>query len=95
MPPFKASNILRHELIGLDARVVKDSNPHNTSITGEVIDESRNTLTIRQGGKAKRIAKKDAVFRFKIPDGETVEVEGSALVGRPEDRVKKRIKRKW
>jgi ribonuclease P protein subunit POP4 len=86
-------NITRHELIGLEAEVLEDSNPCNINIRGTVIDETMNTLTIDDGG-AKRIAKKNAVFIFKL-NGKSVKVEGLALSGRPEDRVKKKIKRRW
>jgi ribonuclease P protein subunit POP4 len=95
MTPITPRNILRHELIGLDVEVVQDRNPSNISIRGRVIDESRNTLVIQQEGRAKRVAKGTAVFRFRLPDRVVVEVEGSALVGRPEDRVKRKTKRGW
>jgi RNase P/RNase MRP subunit p29 len=52
-----------------------------------------NTLVIDDDG-AKRIAKKDAVFKLKL-NGKFVKVEGWALAGRPEDRVKKKIRRRW
>ena len=90
-----AENVLMHELIGLDARVVESSNPSNVSIHGKVVDESRNTLVIRHDGKDKRLEKKISVFVFKLPDCTSVEVDGAFLVGRPEDRVKKRTKRRW
>jgi len=92
--PVTPENVLRHELIGLGVKVVRDSNPCNVTLTGMIIDESRNTLTIGHGGEAKRIAKKGATFQIDLPRGR-VEVEGAALVGRPEDRVKRRIKRRW
>ena len=95
MTPITAKNILRHELIGLDVEVVRGRNPSNASIRGRVIDESRNTLLIREGERARRIVKQTAVFRFKLPDGAAVEVEGATLVGRPEDRVKRKMKRSW
>lgn len=95
MTPLTAKNIVRHELIGLDIEVAEDRNPSNISIRGTVIDETRNTLLIQQGEKAKRVAKETAIFRFKLPDGTAVEVEGSTLVGRPEDRVKRKMKRGW
>ena len=94
MNPISPENVLRHELIGLGVKVVKDSNPCNISMTGTIIDESRNTLTIGQGDKAKQVAKKDATFHIDLPSGR-VEVEGATLVGRPEDRVKRRVKRRW
>ncbi|MBN2335326.1 ribonuclease P protein component 1 [Candidatus Bathyarchaeota archaeon] len=86
-------NILRHELIGLEAEVLDYSNHCNTKIRGTVIDETMNTLVIGGDG-AKRVAKKNAVFKFKL-NGKSVKVEGRALAGRPEDRVKKTIKRRW
>jgi ribonuclease P protein subunit POP4 len=86
-------NITRHELIGLEAEVLEDSNPYNMNTRGTVIDETMNTLVIDDDG-AKHVAKKNAVFKFKL-NGKPVKVEGWALSGRPEDRVKKNIKRRW
>ena len=88
------SNILRHELIGLEAEVVKNSNPCNLSIKGVIVNETRNTLSIKTSGSEKIVAKKEATFVFNL-DGTLVEVEGATLVGRPEDRVKKVSKRNW
>jgi len=34
------------------------------------------------------------LVQFSLPRGE-VEVRGSALVGRPEDRVKRNLRRRW
>lgn len=93
MAPRTPDNITRHELIGLEAEVLENSNPCKINTRGTVIDETMNTLTIDDGG-AKRIAKKNAVFKFKL-NGKSVKVEGWALSGRPEDRVKKKIKRRW
>ncbi len=73
--------------------VLNDSNPSNVEIRGKVVDETMKTLVIRSAGM-KRIAKKDAVFKFSL-GGVAVKVEGSTLMGRPEDRVKKQNKRKW
>lgn len=87
------SNILLHELIGLEIEVLDDSNPYTRYFKGTIVDESENTLTIESDKKIK-IAKKEAMFLFKL-DGETVKIEGKALLGRPEDRVKRKIKRRW
>ncbi|MCW4049262.1 MAG: ribonuclease P protein subunit [Candidatus Bathyarchaeota archaeon] len=89
----KASNILNHELIGLKVEVLHDSNPSNQKIKGVIIDETMKTLVIKQD-RAKRIAKRNAVFKLNL-DGAAVKVEGRALMGRPEDRVKKKVKRRW
>lgn len=87
--------ILRHEFIGLDAKVVRSTHPDYVGITGKVIDETRNTLVIRQKNKDKVVVKNTAVFHFTLPDGTIVEIEGNAIVGRPEDRLKKRRRRRW
>ncbi len=94
MSPISPRNILRHELIGLEAGVVRSRNPSHRAVEGFIVDESMKTLVIEQNGEAKRVPKRDATFIIKLPSG-LVEVEGAALYGRPEDRVKKKIKRRW
>lgn len=87
--------ILQHEFIGLKARVVESKNPYYEGIEGRVVDETRNTFTILHEGEKKIIVKDVAVFHFTLPDGTVVEVDGRALVGRPEERVKRRVRRRW
>ncbi len=94
MSPISPRNILRHELIGLEAGVVRSRNLSHRAVKGFIIDESMKTLVIEQDGESKRIPKRDATFIIKLPSG-LVEVEGAALYGRPQDRVKKKIKRRW
>jgi len=90
-----ATTIVQGELIGLDAKVVKSANLSNIGIFGKVIDETRNTLVIRQNEENKAIIKETAVFHFTLPNGTMVEIEGTAISGRPEDRVKRKPKRRW
>ena len=86
---------LQHEIIGLNAKIVRSTHTGYVGITGKVIDETRNTLVIRHRTKDKAIVKNTAVFHFTLSDGTIVEVEGNAIVGRPEDRLKKRRRRRW
>jgi len=88
-------DLLRQEFVGLDAKVVKSSNPSQTSISGKIIKETRNTLVILYKNVEKTVIKDVAVFHFIMPDGTVVEVDGKAIVGRPENRFKKRIRRRW
>ena len=92
---MKAATVTQSELIGLKAKVLKSTNPSNTGISGKITDETRNTITIRHGNDDKIIAKETAVFQLTLQDGTVVEVEGNAILGRPEDRVKKKSKRQW
>ncbi|MFB0567156.1 MAG: ribonuclease P protein component 1 [Candidatus Bathyarchaeia archaeon] len=87
--------ILQHEFIGLNAKVVRSTHPDYVGITGKIIDETRNTLVIRHKDKDKVVIKNTAVFHFILPDGTIVEIEGNAIVGRPENRIKKRLRRRW
>ena len=94
MTPLTAENVIRHELIGLDARISGSTNKSQNRIRGIIKDETRNTLTLNQKGVDKLIAKGDTSFIFNL-GGTLVEVEGKNLIGRPEDRVKKKPKRDW
>jgi len=87
--------VVQGEFIGLNAEVVKSSNPSYVGVSGRVVDETRNTLVIRHRNEDKVIIKEAAVFQFTLPDGTVVEIEGNVILGRPEDRVKKRPKRRW
>ena len=88
-------NIIRYELIGTEAKIVKSKNPSYIGISGKILDETKNTFTILHEGKRKKIVKDITVFHFKFEDGTIVEVDGKILVGRPEDRLKKRLRRLW
>jgi len=88
-------DIIRYEFIGTEAKVVKSANPYSVGIKGKVLDETRNTFTILHNGERKMIIKETSVFHFKFPDGTVVEIDGKLLVGRPEDRLKKRVRRLW
>jgi ribonuclease P protein subunit POP4 len=90
-----APSIVQHEFIGLETKVVKSSNPYLIGIAGKVIDETRNTFTILSGDERKVIVKDTAVFEFALTDGTVVEIDGKVIMGRSEDRIKKRPRRLW
>jgi ribonuclease P protein subunit POP4 len=85
-------NILQHELIGLECKVVAASNPSQIGLSGRVIDETMKTLVISTHKKRSRIPKMGTKFRFKLNET-TVEVNGDALIGKPEDRIKRKQRR--
>jgi ribonuclease P protein subunit POP4 len=86
---------IQTEFIGLNAKVAQSTNPTCVGISGRVVDETRNTLVIRHMDQKKTIVKNVAVFNFTMSDGTIVEVDGKVILGRPEDRVKKRVRRRW
>jgi len=89
--PITPRNLVRHELIGLEVEVAESSNRCQVGIKGRVVDESRQMLVIETSKGEKKIEKKSAVFIFKLPSGVRVQVDGKLLVGRPEDRIKKKL----
>lgn len=88
-------DIINGEFIGTEGRIAESRHSGYVGISGEVIDESKNTFTILQGRKTKNVIKEAAVFRFRFSDGTVVEIDGKLLVGRSEDRLKKSMKRLW
>ena len=88
-------DIIRYEFIGTQALVAQSPHPDYVGLRGRVIGETRNTFTLLDQGQAKQIVKEFSVFNFTFNDGTVVDVDGKLLVGRPEDRLKKSIKRLW
>ncbi len=88
------SNIVRHEIIGLRAKVVQAKNAANIGIAGKIVDESYKTITIETKKVEKRVFKDAITLEVELPDGKKVEIEGNLLVARPWDRIKKKLP-KW
>ncbi len=93
MTPITPQNILRHELIGLTVRVTQAADPSVNGIRGTVVDETKNMLKILASERTLMIPKEIATFRFNLPSGIRVDVDGDRLVARPESRLKTRVRR--
>jgi ribonuclease P protein subunit POP4 len=89
------TDVIRDEFIGTEAKVVESRHADYVGVLGKVVDETKNTFIITQDGRNKRVIKEAATFQFKFSDGTIVEINGKLLVGRPENRLKKTIKRLW
>jgi len=93
--PITPRNVLHHELIGLKVKIVKSSDRNLVNMTGIIIDETKKTLVILSNQQEKRIAKQIVKLHIVLPNGNIIEVNGRKLLGQPENRVKKTIRRKW
>jgi len=82
------SSILTAELIGLRCTILSSSNRSQINLSGTVLDETRNTLTLDIAGRPKIIEKQCCTFLFQSSSGPQ-KASGSRLLGRPEDRIKK------
>ncbi len=92
--PRTPENLPRHELIGLHVTVVADDDPGREEVSGRVVDETRQTLVVADGAAERTVPKDGATFRFALDDVR-VDVDGQLLVGRPEERILKKLPRKW
>ena len=81
------ANIAAHELIGLRVRITQSSDESRNGISGTVVDETKNTLTIESSGKEILAPKAECEFEFELGD-EWVFVEGKKIMHRPEMRLK-------
>ncbi len=82
-------NLFRHELIGLEVKIITSPRTSEIGLQGIVVDETKNTLMIQAIHKI-MIAKKGRKFRFKIGQN-TATIEGTVLIGRPEERLKIKV----
>ncbi|MBT5215499.1 ribonuclease P protein subunit [Candidatus Woesearchaeota archaeon] len=87
----KARDIPRIEFIGKELEVIEADNPSLVGIKGKVIDETKNMLIIEQNNETKKLVKKQVTIKVKIEDKEII-IKGEILQGRPEERLKKKIR---
>jgi RNase P/RNase MRP subunit p29 len=75
--------------IGQLLTVVESTDPTLIGRSGNVIDETKKTLTILENGNERVFGK--AAIQFTLNDGTTV-LSGSSLRQRPEDRMSRNYK---
>lgn len=81
--------MIREELIGKTITVTHADNESLIGISGQVVDETKNTLRIRSDRGEKTLIKEQVTLRIQ-----DVEVKGKLLTQRPEKRTKLTVK-KW
>jgi len=80
-------NIFSHELIGLPATIITSPQPTLVGLSGTIIFETKNMLTLRTSAGLKKISKLSAEkIRVHLPSSICF-IRGPSLIGRPEDRV--------
>ena len=81
-----SENIALHELIGLDAEVVKCNNAQTVGLCGKIIDETKSMLVLSTENGVKKIQKANTQWRFSFDKMETL-VDGNQLTKRPQERI--------
>ena len=84
-------NLPKHELIGLEAKVLESTDKSLKGIEGEVINETQSILRIED----KCLEKKNCVFEFTLPEGQKVKLDGEVIDKRPERRVGMKLPDRW
>ena len=85
-----AQNLIYHEFIGLEVSVRASLNPSLISISGHIIDETRQMLVIQPYEKPtskKMVVKRGTLFQFTLPDGGLVDVDGDVICAAPHRRI--------
>ena len=72
----------------MEAEIVDASNKSLVGLKGWIVDETKNTISIDKGGVVKKVIKSQVIFNILF-EGQTFQINGKVLVGRPEDRLKK------
>jgi len=79
-------------LIGKIVQVIASNNKTLIGVEGKVVDETKQTIVIDAQEKTKKVLKKDV----KLKVGSII-IDGADLIGRPEERIKKKskVKPRW
>jgi len=80
-------NVFAHEIIGLGAKIIESTDPTLQSISGTIVFETKNTISIRTDSSVKQIAKKVAKKIEIKTDSGVCFISGSSMIGRAEDRI--------
>jgi ribonuclease P protein subunit POP4 len=75
--------IIKGEMIGLQAEVVDALNKSNIGIKGKITDETKNMITIHE----KKLIKMNISLKIK-----NIIISGQKIQGRPHERIKTKVK---
>ena len=79
-------NLLMHELIGLEATVMKSNNEQIIGISGKVMDETKSMLFLNTVNGIKKISKENVEWKFSFDKNESI-VNGNLITKKPQDRL--------
>ena len=80
-------NGLPQGIIGLQAKILESSDSTIPGIAGTIVFETKNTIFIRKDSVIRQIAKSVAKKLEIQTSSCACFISGSALIGRPEDRI--------
>jgi ribonuclease P protein subunit POP4 len=81
------NNALSQGIIGLQAKVLESPDSTLLGVAGTIVFETKNTIFIRKDSIIRQIAKSVAKKLEIQTSSCACFISGSALIGRPEDRI--------
>jgi ribonuclease P protein subunit POP4 len=84
---ISSENIVAHELIGLETKIVNSSNNQILGLTGIIVDETKSMFVIKTTTGFKKIPKKQNDWKFFVQNQDVI-LSGSNLCKRSFDRVR-------
>lgn len=86
--------LLCDELIGKTVAIRDSANATMVGLEGTIIDETKNNVVIETpAGSRKRAIKDHHTFAF-TKHQHTIHIQGTELIGRPEERIKKWLRKR-
>ncbi|MFY3741907.1 MAG: ribonuclease P protein subunit POP4 [Candidatus Nitrosomirales archaeon] len=82
-------NVPAHELIGQPVTILDSADPSLKNMHGKIVYETKNLIVINRGHSIVNVPKRIVTISLRLPDGSDCIINGSDLVGRPEDRIQR------
>lgn len=80
-------NVLLHEIVGLRSKILESSDSTIQGSDGTIVLETKNTIFLRKDSVVRQVSKEAVkVLEVRTPSCVCF-ISGSALIGRPEDRI--------
>ena len=89
---MNANEVYLMEFIGKNITVKNSHNIKNVGIKGKLIDETKNMMYIWDGSKICSIQKSGTIFGIEFNEGAHYDINGDAILIKPEDRTKEKRK---
>ena len=82
-----SQNILSHEFVGLETKIIESTNPQIIGLNGKIIEDTKSVFSIETIKGVKKIPKRDSKWRFFLQNSH-IDLDGGKISKRPEDRVR-------
>jgi ribonuclease P protein subunit POP4 len=87
MTPNCYNDVLSRGIVGLPAKILESSDSTLQGMAGTIVFETKNTIFIKKDSIVRQVAKRATKkLQLQTPSCACF-ISGSALIGRPEDRI--------